>query len=178
MKIKLILLILTLSIYSFTSSNHPDNLINKTTIVQSYPINGTSPYNSYFGSGIYDDTQNSIIVNSPKNSDIVFLLKNAFSGKTIRNEFIRKNSTFELTDIPYGTYIFVYFSGTDWSYNESMKNGRIRGGFTKNKSFSKSEYLKDRMEFKTGYYGSYELTLTQVISGNLETQPADEDDFF
>ena len=54
MKIKLILLILTLSIYSFTSSNHPDNLINKTTIVQSYPINGTSPYNSYFGSGVYN----------------------------------------------------------------------------------------------------------------------------
>jgi hypothetical protein len=172
------LLILILSIYSFTFSNNPYSFIEEIVVTQTYPVNGTSPYNSYFGSGIYNDTQNSIIVNSPKNSDIVFLLKNAFSGKTIRNEFIRKNSTFELTEIPYGTYIFVYFSGTDWSYNESMKNGRIRGGFTKNKSFSKSEYSKDRMEFKTGYYGSYELTLTQVISGNLETQPADEDDFF
>ena len=172
------LLILILSIYSFTFSNNSHSFIEEIVVTQTYPVNGTSPYNSYFGGGIYDDTQNSIIVNSPKNSDIVFLLKNAFSGKTIRNEFIRKNSTFELTDIPYGTYIFVYFSGTDWSYNESMKNGRIRGGFTKNKSFSKSEYSKDRMEFKTGYYGSYELTLTQVISGNLETQPADEDDFF
>jgi|TARA_B110001450_G_scaffold162992_1_gene151915 hypothetical protein len=172
------LLILILSIYTFTFSNNSYSFIEEIVVPQTYPVNGTSPYNSYFGSGIYDDTQNSIIVNSPKNSDIVFLLKNAFSGKTIRNEFIRKNSTFELTEIPYGTYIFVYFSGTDWSYNESMKNGRIRGGFTKNKSFSKSEYSKDRMEFKTGYYGSYELTLTQVISGNLETQPADEDDFF
>ena len=172
------LLILILSIYTFTFSNNSYSFIEEIVVPQTYPVNGTSPYNSYFGSGIYDDTQNSIIVNSPKNSDIVFLLKNAFSGKTIRNEFIRKNRTFELTEIPYGTYIFVYFSGTDWSYNESMKNGRIRGGFTKNKSFSKSEYSKDRMEFKTGYYGSYELTLTQVISGNLETQPADEDDFF
>ena len=121
-------------------------------------------------------TQSLLIL--PKNTDIVFLLKNVYTGKTIRNEFITRNSSFELTGIPYGTYVFVYFSGTEWSYNESMKNGRIRGGFTKNKSFSKSEYVKDRMEFETGYYGSYELTLTQTAYGNLDTQAADEDDFF
>jgi len=147
-------------------------------LIAQTPQNGYSPYNSYFGSGVYNETQNSIIVNTPKNSDIVFILRNVYSGKTIRNEFIRRNSTFELTKIPYGTYEFLYFSGTNWSENVYMKNGRIRGGFTKSKSFSKSEYVKDRMEFERGYYGSYTLTLTQVVYGNLDTQPADEDDFF
>ena len=147
-------------------------------LIAQTPQNGYSPYNSYFGSGVYNETQNSIIVNTPKNSDIVFLLRNVYNGKTIRNEFIRRNSTFELTKIPYGTYEFLYFSGTNWSENVYMKNGRIRGGFTKSKSFSKSEYVKDRMEFERGYYGSYTLTLTQVVYGNLDTQPADEDDFF
>ena len=147
-------------------------------LIAQTPQNGYSPYNSYFGSGVYNETQNSIIVNTPKNSDIVFLLRNVYNGKTIRNEFIRRNSTFELTKIPYGTYEFLYFSGTNWSENVYMKNGRIRGGFTKSKSFSKSEYVKDRMEFERGYYGSYTLTLTQVAYGNLDTQPADEDDFF
>ena len=147
-------------------------------LIAQTPQNGYSPYDSYFGSGVYNETQNSVIVNTPKNSDIVFLLRNVYTGKTIRNEFIRRNSTFELTKIPYGTYEFVYFSGTGWSQNVYMKNGRIRGGFTSNKSFSKSEYIKDRMEFERGYYGSFTLTLTQVAYGNLDTQPADEDDFF
>ena len=109
----------------------------------------------------------------------MFIVKDIYSGKTIRNEFIRKNSSFTLTDIPNGTYEFLYFSGNNWSYNESMKNGRIKGGFTKNKSFTKSEKISDRIIFEYGYYGGgMTLTLSQVYNRNLETQPADEDDFF
>ena len=143
------------------------------------PQNGYSPYNSYFGSGIYNSDDGFYIkVNAPYSTDIVFLLKNVRNGKTIRNEFIRKNTSFTLTDIPVGTYSFVYFSGNDWSYSKTMKNGLIRGGFTKNLSFSKSDKPSDYFEFKSGYYGGYELTLTSVIDGNLKTESADEDDFF
>tara|TARA_B100001250_G_C19464334_1_gene641629 strand:- start:162 stop:653 length:492 start_codon:yes stop_codon:yes gene_type:complete len=143
------------------------------------PSNGYSPYDSYFGKGVYNnDLNNYILVNTPKYSDIIFLLKDVYTGKTIRNEFIRRNSSFKLTGIPYGTYKFVYFSGVDWSNTKSMRNGQIRGGFTRNQSFSKSDKPKDWFSFETGYYGGYELTLTQVINGNLDTQPADEEDFF
>ena len=55
----------------------------------------------------------------------------------------------------YLLYEFSYFSGDDWSNQQEMKNGEIKGGFTKNKSFSKSEKYKDRMEFKSSQYGGY-----------------------
>ena len=34
------------------------------------------------------------------------------------------------------------------------------------------------MDFQEGYYGVYELTLTQVAGGNLETENINEDEFF
>lgn len=143
------------------------------------PSNGFSPYDNYFGKGLYkNSTKNSILVSSPKQSDIVFLLKNVNTGKTIRNEYIRKGSKFNLTGIPYGTYSFSYFSGSKWSDQIKLKNGKIKGGFTSGKSFSKSDKLEDYLEFKTGYYGSWEITLTEVENGNLETQESSEDEFF
>ena len=83
-----------------------------------------------------------------------------------------------MTNIPYGTYDFSYFSGKAWDSNILINNGKIKGGFTCSKSFSKSDDYKDRMEFEVGYYGSYELTLTAVIGGNLQTETIDEDEFF
>ena len=46
------------------------------------------------------------------------------------------------------------------------------------KVFSKSEKFSDRMDFPEGYYGGFELTLTQVTGGNLETENINEDEFF
>ena len=156
-----------------------DNTKEKRKIVYPRPKNGYSPYDSYFGKGVYNNsTNNSVSVSAPLLSDIIFLLKDYNSGLTIRNEYIRGGSTYNLTGIPYGTYTFSYFSGTNWSKDISMKKGRIRGGFSKNKSFSKSEKIKDRMNFKTGYYGSVTIKLTQRVNGNLETQRSNEDEFF
>lgn len=143
------------------------------------PENGYSPYNSFFGKGIYNNkTDNTISVSSPSFSDIVFLLKDINTNRTIRNEYIRGGSTFNLTGIPYGTYTFTYFSGKNWSNDVLLKNGQIKGGFTKSTSFSKSEKIKDRMTFEEGYYGTYTIKLTQELNGNLETQSSNEDEFF
>lgn len=143
------------------------------------PVNGYSPYDRYFGKGIYNNSaDNTIYVKTPKNRDIVFLLVDVYSKKIIRNEFIRAGTTFDLTGIPYGTYSFKYFSGNNWSDNYPVNNGKIMGGFTKNSSFSKSDKWSDNMTFERGYYGSFTLTLTEVVGGNLETESTTEDDFF
>ena len=143
------------------------------------PQNGYSPYDSYFGKGIYNNsTDNTLIINTPKSSNIVFLLKDIYSGNVIRNEYIRKNSRFSLTGIPYGTYEFSYFSGNAWSDDLNVNNGKIKGGFTCNKSFSKNENTDDRMDYPEGYYATNELTLTQVVNGNLETESINESEFF
>ena len=156
------------------------DLIKTTVVKKTYrPENGYSPYNSFFGKGVYNNkTNNTISVSSPSISDIVFLLKDINTNRTIRNEYIRSGSTFSLTGIPYGTYTFTYFSGKNWSNDVSLKNGQIKGGFTKSKSFSKSEKIKDRMTLKEGYYGTYTIKLTQEVNGNLETQSSNEDEFF
>ena len=83
-----------------------------------------------------------------------------------------------MTEIPYGTYTFTYFYENIWSNDVLLKNGQIKGGFTKSISFSKSEKIKDRMSFEAGYYGTYTIKLTQELNGNLETQSSNEDEFF
>lgn len=143
------------------------------------PSNGFSPYDKYFGKGVYNNSaDNTIYVKTPANRDIVFLLVDVYSKKVIRNEFIRAGTTFDLTGIPYGTYSFKYFSGNKWSDDYPVNNGKYKGGFTKNNSFSKSDKWSDNMTFERGYYGSYTLSLTEVVGGNLETESTTEDDFF
>jgi hypothetical protein len=163
---------------SISSTDDNFTLSNGKSFI-SQPVNGFSPYDSYFGKGKYDyNARNTIIVHTPSSSNIVFLLKDVYSGRTIRNEYIRKNSTFKLTNIPYGTYSFTYISGKWWSEFKILKNGKIKGAFTKNISFSKSEKVKDWMEFNEGYQGQWELSLTQVAGGNIDTESTNEEDFF
>lgn len=146
-----------------------------------YPIrsleNGDSPYDEIFGKGIYNDTQNSILIKASEKLDVVFVLVDINTDRRIRNEFINKGSTFNLTKIPYGTYDYMYFSGNDWSDEIDLGIG-VKGGFTRNSSFTKNSYSTDRIEFEQGYYGTYELTLYSVINGNLETESTSAQDFF
>jgi uncharacterized membrane protein YebE (DUF533 family) len=139
--------------------------------------NGESPYDKYFGTGIYEETENSVIVKASSNSDVVFILIDVNSGRKIRNEYIRRGTVFSLTKIPYGTYDYMYYSGLDWS-DDLPINSSIKGGFTRNSSFTKNSYSSDRLEFNRGYYGSYEITLYEVDNGNLETKSASASEFF
>ena len=144
----------------------------------SIPKSGHSPYDSYFGKGIYHQTDNSIVVSAPPKTHVVFVVINTYTKKRIRNEFIRKGETFTMTKIPYGTYDYMYFTGRNWSNNVLINKGTVRGGFQDYKSFNKNDYNEDQMEFKRGYYGSYQITLSQTIGGNLETKSTSESAFF
>lgn len=141
--------------------------------------NGHSPYDSYFGKGKYNyDADNTVTVTTSSNSNIVFLLKDIYTGKTIRNEFIRKGTTFSLTNIPYGTYEFSYFAGKVWDDNIYLKDGEIKGGFSCETSFAKGYKISDRIEFEEGYYGEITLKLYGVTNGNLQTKSINENEFF
>ncbi|MDC1402115.1 hypothetical protein N8333_02560 [Flavobacteriaceae bacterium] len=144
----------------------------------SVPKSGYSPYDTYFGKGIYNETDNSIAVTAPAKTHVVFVVIDTYTKRRIRNEFIRKGETFTMTKIPYGTYDYMYFTGRNWSNGVSINNGLVRGGFKDYQSFNKNEVNEDQMEFKRGYYGSYTIRLTQTIGGNLETKPTSEADFF
>ena len=140
------------------------------------PINGFSPYNSYCGKGIYDNsTDNTIKVTAPLQADIVMFIKDVYTNKRIRNEYIRAGSVFSLTSLPYGSYKFIYTYGKDWSSEAPFKGGVTYGNFLKDKGVSQSDKSID-VEFERGYYGTYSLTLQLFSNGNLTTVTADEDD--
>ena len=90
------------------------------------PQTGSSPYDSYFGKGVYNETDNYIEVTAPTNTHVVFILINSNTNRRIRNEFIRKGETFKMTKIPYGTYDYMYFTGRNWSNNLTINNGKVK----------------------------------------------------
>ena len=139
------------------------------------PNSGYSPYDSWYGKGIYHQTENSIEVTAPIERDIVFLLRDLSSQRTIRNEYVRAGRTFSLTKIPFGNYKFYYTYGNDWSNLASFKDQEKLGNFTSNKGVSKSDDYRD-FEFERGYSGAYTLKLQMVVGGNLETESATEDE--
>tara|TARA_B110000908_G_scaffold167003_1_gene219165 strand:+ start:1313 stop:1966 length:654 start_codon:yes stop_codon:yes gene_type:complete len=139
------------------------------------PSNGTSPYDALYGSGVYHSTQNSILVTAPEQSDLVFLLKDLRTYRTIRNEYIRAGTQFNLTKIPYGNYKFYYTYGKAWSSTAPFKKGAAKGNFTIGKGVSKSDDRID-FEFQQGKPSRYTLTLQMVENGNLSTEAASEDE--
>ena len=142
------------------------------------PSTGYSPYDSYFGKGQYADADNYVEVTAPEKTHVVFVLINSSTKRRMRNVFIRKGEKFKMTKIPYGTYDYMYFTGRNWSNELTINKGKVKGAFKDYQSFNKNQFKKDQMEFERGYYGGYEIKLTQSIGGNLETQSTSENNFF
>jgi len=158
-----------------TSSSTPVQKEEKTLKYYPTPENGFSPYDQYFGKGIYNNsTNNEFVIKNSNNTHAVVLLVNAFSGEKIRNEFIRKGSTFSMTGVPNGTYYFEWFSGDDWS--PEHKIGNYVGGFQTKASFTKTSDSKDWM--KVDGYMQWTITLYSVVGGDVESQSINPEDFF
>jgi hypothetical protein len=144
--------------------------------LQLTPKNGYSPYNSYFGKGIYNNNSgNSFKIENSNETDAVVLLVNAYSGKKIRNEFVRKGTTFEMTGVPNGTYYLEWFSGTDW-YSDLKVVSKFKGGFQTKASFTKARDRNDWM--KVDGYKIWTVTLYSVVGGDVESESIDANDFF
>lgn len=143
--------------------------------------NGTSPYDHYFGKGIYNHSHNNFIEFKNGNSyDAIVCVVNVHTGRTIRNEYIRANSTFKMTNVPNGTYTIKAFYGNDWNPNKTLMNGAIKGGFDTNFHFSKSDGFNNQMYLEDdGYnYSTYTVTLYTVANGNMSQETINESEFF
>lgn len=147
------------------------------------PANGFSPYDKYFGKGIYDkSTSNYVEIDNQSNNDAIVLLVNAYSNKKIRNEYVRKKSKFKMEYIPDGVYYLRSMSGNDWISN--LKIGKLRGGFTRERSISGNSDSKDWVKLGTTYANSegeytqgYRQTIHTVVGGNLKSEVLTEEEF-
>ena len=149
----------------------------------SRPENGFSPYDSFFGRGIYDNsTTNYIEIDNQTNSDAVVLLVNAYSERKVRNEYVRKKTKFKMTSLPDGVYYIRMMSGNSWS--NSLKVGPLTGGFLSDRSISGNSDSNDWMKIGTtyadydgSYYEGYSQTLHGVVGGNVESESLTADEF-
>ena len=138
------------------------------------PKNGFSPYNAFFGKGIYNNASGNVFVIKNSNStDAIVLLVNAYSGKKVRNEYIRKGATFEMTGVPNGTYYLEWASGNNWSPN--LKVGKLRGGFQTDASFTKTRESSDWM--KVNGYQQWTVTLYTVKGGDVQSESLSASEF-
>ena len=140
------------------------------------PKNGFSPYDKYFGKGIYDNSSgNEFVVKNSNETDAIVLLVNAYTGRKVRNEFVAKASNFKMTGVPNGTYYLEWFSGTFWS--PELKVGtRFKGGFQTKASFTKTKDRSDWMSVDG--YRQWTVTLYSVAGGDVESEKINADEFF
>ena len=140
------------------------------------PKNGFSPYNQYFGKGIYNNNSgNEFIIKNSNQTDAIVLLVNAYTGRKVRNEFISKGSNFKMTGVPNGTYYLEWFSGTDWS-PELKVGARFKGGFQTDASFTKTRDRSDWM--MVDGHKQWTITLYSVAGGDVESKKINADEFF
>jgi hypothetical protein len=179
-------IVLIYSIYINSDSNSESNNTRETVtererepekpVIDYYPQpeNGFSPYNDYFGRGLYNnDSGNEFVIKNSNSTDAVVLLVNAYSGKKVRNEYIRKGSTFSMTGVPDGTYYLQWSSGNSWSPKKVV--GNLVGGFQEDISFAKTENSNDWMTVDG--YMQWTVTLYSVTGGDVETDNISASEF-
>ena len=138
------------------------------------PKEGFSPYDEYFGRGIYDKSvMNEFVIKNSFSTDAVVLLINAYTGRKVRNEYIRKGSNFSMTSVPNGTYYMEWTSGEDW--NPNLDLGQVTGGFETNSSYTKTRDRDDWMRV-TGN-GIWTVTLYPSTSGDVESETLSSNEF-
>lgn len=143
--------------------------------------NGDSPFDGYYGAGIYDQESTSeITFSNGYANDAVVLLYDIYNQRTIRNEYIRAGTSFSMSMLPSGTYELKIYGGNDW--NPTLKSFcGTDGAFESDKHFSKCDDPKDYIHINNGSnherYTSGSITLYAVSNGNMSTSPATESDF-
>jgi len=147
--------------------------------------NGDSPYDEYFGKGLYNyNSKCYLIFKNGNSTDAIVCLENTANGSTIRNEYIQAGTDYKMTNIPEGIYKVKTFSGNDWNPEKTMNHGEINGVFDTDLSFSISDKSSDLIQMsitETGEgisYSTGEITLYTVSNGNMQQRNINSDEFF
>jgi hypothetical protein len=176
--------------YSNPSTNYSnDNSYNSqtTTPVEEYtpPVeseykgnqlkDGASPLDGCFGKGVYSGNA-TLTIDNGGSSDAIVCLYSIDKGRTIRNEYVRKNSSFTMSNIAQGTYKIRVFYGNDW--NPTLTNScGTKGNFESDVHFSEfdgTEYFED----SDRGYTMATVTLYTVAGGNASSSSIDQSTFF
>lgn len=136
---------------------------------------GASPLTACFGKGIYNGNATLTIKNGG-NSDAIVCLYSIVDDRTIRNEYVQKNSSFTMSNISQGEYKIRVFYGNDW--NPELENScGTKGNFESDVNFSEfdgTEYFEDS---ERGFTNAT-ITLYTVQDGNASSSIIDQSQFF
>lgn len=172
-----------------STNNSNDNSYNSptTTPVEEYipPVeseykgnqlkDGASPLDGCFGKGVYSGNA-TLTIDNGGSSDAIVCLYSIENGRTIRNEYVRKNSIFTMSNIAQGTYKIRVFYGNDW--NPTLTNScGTKGNFESDVHFSEfdgTEYFED----SDRGYTTATITLYTVAGGNASSSSIDQSTFF
>lgn len=132
-----------------------------------------------------------LIIYNNSSGDVVVKLINANSNRCVRYVYIRKGDYYDMKYIPLGKYYYKVGYGTDW--RQKVENGKCVGKFIGSPEYKNSSKEGKYFEFDKNYegsierdgatyrqysYGSYELTLTTVITKyRVYTNNISEEDF-
>ena len=137
--------------------------------------NGSSPLDDCFGSGDYQGNA-SLTIKNGGNSDAIVCLYSTSKDRTIRNEYVQKNSSFKMSSISQGYYKIRVFYGNDW--NPGLENScGTKGNFESDVNFSEfdgTEYFED----SSRGYTNATITLYTVANGNASSSSIDQSSFF
>lgn len=137
--------------------------------------NGSSPLDACFGEGRYSGRATLTIKNGGS-SDAIICLYSVADDRTIRNEYVQKNSNFTMSNISQGNYKIRVFYGNDWNPN-SINSCGSAGNFESDINFSEfdgSEYFEDSERGHT----IATITLYNVEGGNTSSSSIDQSTFF
>lgn len=128
--------------------------------------NGASPFDALYGKGAYSKSQHSLTIKNTGSSDVIVFLVSMNGDKVLRNEYVRANSFFELTNIPESTCYVKYYYGSNWNPTRVTRNV-VTGGFDNNEQHIISNEPSDVFSFKEEVRGDYIYSSNYVIT--LET---------
>ena len=157
------------------NTNSENHAYNKSPYKGNQLSNGSSPLERCFGKGVYGGNA-TLTVKNGSSSDAIVCLYNVSKDRTIRNEYIQRNSNFKISNIAQGYYKIRVLYGNDW--NPTLENScGSKGNFESDVSFSEfdgQQYFEDN---GSGYTIAT-ITLYTVSGGNASTSSISQSEFF
>ena len=146
---------------------------------------GSAPYAHFYGNNIKDlGSEHSVeFIADPILDQIVFLV-DLSSNKVIRHNYILSGDTFEMNNIPDGSYYVKVFFGRDWDVTNQLTDNHLQGGFNiyrKFISFTNENQILRMNRTEKGdslAFNSYRITLFKVENGDAKASEMEEDKFF